>query len=633
MLVLEPENTRIKDATTLLFYLTRKEDPHKELIAAAFSWMAKESGYLFESYFPGYSTGAHYPYPWPFHSHHGERYGVGPFQGEGHAEQFYFLSNLFDLTVIRTEECLRFAYESRLFSLREIIEKEDNPLCLLEKVRNYLKTSKPQKIIVLGEKTNLKIEPYVYPEIFFASSWGLKVSTLLNNSASILKNYGSTIYGLYLSSDEEDSLKEKGFKIVVIDKINEGESYNDLTIRIAERWKEKGKAIAYADPYQAEHYIPYNCQEKILTIFNRDIMGCVPPGPEAIDGWNAKRLEEIERGFIEKIAHFAKIFPSKIVYGRQATDNLITDLSKYGFVFPVFDPHRPIFPIKRKIVPRRLPGTEHSIFGAQRDREQIKKEIINENKIPVVFLTYSADLRHISGLRNFLEVVALRKIPCGLTLNAFWFIHHPEWLQELFIPFDQGGVFPLIEPLLGSAGWGLCCAAEGYVEKDTLKPLLISALKAIEEYTGKENLPGGLYPFQDANPEYIGQAETLFSAYKEAGLKFCFTQKDYNTFPHIVYQEEDFVALNQPLTFFPSEFFQNPVKEVHRWEEEIVKSGRPGYITAVFDFPLWFQSPYILDMGQRLLSLIDYVKGGGDSGRLIPVHPSELAEYARMTEL
>jgi len=620
-----------RDRKPLLLYLARRKDPHKELVAAALSWMAEEAGCLFEAYFPGYSTGAHYPYPWHFHSHHGERYGVGPFQGEGHAEQFYFLSKIFDLTVIRTEECLRFAYESSLFSLPEITEKEDNPLCLLEKARNYLKTSNPQKIIVLGEKTGLRIEPYVYPEIFFASAWGVKVPALLSNSESILKNYGPIIYGLYLSPDEEDSLKEKGFRTETIDKVAAGESYAELTVRIAERWKGKAKAVAYADPYQAEHYVPFNCQEKILALFNKDIMDCVPPGPGS--DCDMKRLEEIERGFKDKVAYFAGLLPSKIVYGRQATDNLITDLSRYGFIFPVFDPHRPLFPIKRKIAPQRLPGSENSLFTAQRDQENIRTEIIKANKIPVAFLTYSADLRHISGLRNFFEAIALRKVPCGLTLNAFWFIHHPEWLQELFIPHDQGGVFPLVEPLLGSAGWGLCCAAEGYVEKDTLKPLLVSALKAIEGYTGKENLPIGLYPFQDANPEYTGQAEPLFSAYKEAGLRFCFTQKDYNTFPHIVYQEDDFVALNQPLTFFLGEFFQNPVKEVQRWEQEIVKSGRTGYITAVFDFPLWFQSPYILDMGQRLLFLIDYVKGGGDSGRLIPVHPGELAEYARMAEL
>lgn len=621
-----------KGKKPLILYLTRKEDPHKESVAAAISWMAEKSGYLFEAYFPGYSTGAHYPYPWPFHSHHGERYGVGPFQGEGHTEQFYFLASVFDIILVRTEECLRFAYESKLFSIREIVEKEDNPLSLLEKVRDYLKCPNPQRIIALGEETNLKIEPYIYPEIFFTSSWGLKVSTLLKNSNSILKSYGPDIYGLYLNPQEEDLFKEKGFRIETIDKIAEGESYAELTTRIAERWKDKAKAVAYADPYQAEHYVPFNCQEKILTLFNKDIMDCVLPGPEAINGWDGERMEQTERGFKDKVTHFAKILPSKTIYGRQATDNLITDLSKYGFIFPVFDPHRPLFPIKRKIVPERLSGTEHSIFGDQKNREQIKK-IIDENKIPVTFLTYSADLRHISGLRNFLEVVALRKIPCGLTLNALWFIHHPEWLQELFIPLDQGGVFPLIEPLLGSAGWGLCCAAEGYLEKDVLKPLLISALKAIEEYTGKENLPRGLYPFQDANPEYTGKAEPLFSTYKEAGLKFCFTQKDYNTFPHIVYQKDDFVALNQPLTFFPGEFFQNPVKEVQRWEQEIVKSGKPGYITPTFDFPLWFQSPYILDMGQRLLSLIDYVKGGGDSGRLISLAPSELAEYARMAEL
>lgn len=619
-----------KEKKPLLLYVTRREDPNKELLAASLAQMAEGAGHLFEAYFAGYSTGAHYPFSWPFHSRHGEMYGVGPFQGEGHAEQFYWLANAFALTLIRTEECLRFAYEAGLFGLAELVAPQAAPLLLLEKARAYLGAAQPGRLVALGEKTGLKIAPYVYPEIFFTRAWGLRTSEILAQAAPIRARYGARLHGLYLSAAERAALEQNGFEIEAIDTLAAGEDYNTVTVRIAERWKTKARAIAYADPYQAEHYVPYNCQEKILTLFNQDIMPCVPTEAQ---GWSGKEMERIERGFKDQVIRFARELPSRTIYGRQAEDNLITDLSKDGFIFPVFDPHRPMFPIKRKLAPVEFPGSKHSLFMARMTPAEVRAAIVEKNRIPVSFVTYSADLRHVSGLRNLLEVVALRKMPFGLTVIAPWFIHHPEWLGELLIPLDQGGVFPLVEPLLGSAGWGLCCAAEGYIDKDTLTALLTSALGTIAQYVGRANVPRGLYPFQDANPEYIGTAAPLFSAYRAAGLEFCFSQKDYGTFPHLVYQAGDFVALSQPLTFFPGEFFEDPVREIRRWEKEIVAAGRPGYITAIFDFPLWFQSPYILDMGPRILAAIDYVKGGGDSGRLTPVAPSELAAYARLAEV
>lgn len=609
----------------LLLYLARADDPNKELIAASLSWMAEKAGFLFEAYFPSYSTGAHYPYPWPFHSHHGDRRGIGPFQGEGHAEQFYFLASAFETAVVRTSECLRFANEIESFGMEQILGSEDDPLALLKSAESFLKSPGPERLIAVGGKTDLNIAPYVYPDIYFTSSWAVRSSALAGKSLDF-----DTIHGLYLHAREEEDLRGRGLKTETLDTMEPDEDYREVTGRIAARWIHKAKAVAYADPHQAQHYVPFNCQEKILTLFNSDVMSCVPDGPEAMKHWDDERLQGIERGYREELSNLAKRLSGNVIYGRQATDNLITDLSKQGYVFPVFDPHRPIFPIKRKLTPRPLKGSGNSIFEAQRSRETIKREIIDAEKIPVSFLTFSADLRHVSGLRNFLEVVALRKMPWGLALNAFWFAYHQEWLQEILIPCEQGGVFPLVEPLVGSSGWGDCCEAGGYVGGSELREMLTSSLANMEKYLGKRNVPRGLYPFQDGNPEYHGKADPQFSVYEEAGLEFCFSQKDNRTPPRALYRNGDFVALNQPLTFFMFDFFHDPSGMVQGWEKRIAESGNPGYITAVFDFPLWFWSPYILDMGERLLAAIDYVKGGGDSGRLVPVLPSELADYARI---
>lgn len=616
----------------LLLYLTNQHDRHKELLAAALAWMTARAGCLFEAYFPQHSTGAHYPYPWAFHSHHGQRYGVGPLQGEGHVEQFYFLLNAFDVKLCRAEECVRFLFESRLFGTPEIARAgEEAPLDLLENVRDYLGVAPPAALIAVGEETGLRLAPYLYPEIFYRQAWALPASLLLKKNKLLAARFGPEIAGLYLSAAEEERLAAGGFKVKVIDRIKAGENYGALTGRIADRWLAKAKGIAYADPYQAEHYVPYACAEGILTLFNRDIMDYIPKGPEAMDGnlvdWAGVGQE---RGFAEKIAEYARHFSGKLIYGRQATDDLVTNLSRSGFVFPDFDPHRPVFPIKRKLPPRRLVGSQQALFACQRNRAEIKAAILDAGKIPVVFLTYSADLRHVAGLRRFLEAVALRRIPWGLTVNPLWFSHHPEWLQELFIPLEQGGVFPLVEPLLGGGGWGLSCNAQGYFEDEALAALLKSALASIASYVGQENLPRGAYPFQDANPAYTEKAEPLFQPYLTAGLKFSFTHRNFGAAPQVVFRQGDFVALNQPITFFPEPFFFDPVQEIKRWEKELAEKGR-GWITAAFDFPLWFQSPYILDMGPRLLAVMDYVKRGGESGRLTVVPPGELAEYARLT--
>jgi hypothetical protein len=117
---------------------------------------------------------------------------------------------------------------------------------------------------------------------------------------------------------------------------------------------------------------------------------------------------------------------------------------------------------------------------------------------------WSGMIREIANLYNLMELFAISKLRCGLVLTAQSFeymMHSP--LELLIIPFEQGGVYPLVEAVLGSCGIGV--GIESYIENDRLLENLREALSRILQKVGQPNLvPRGWWPTLDT--ELQGQS-------------------------------------------------------------------------------------------------------------------------------
>jgi hypothetical protein len=80
------------------------------------------------------------------------------------------------------------------------------------------------------------------------------------------------------------------------------------------------------------------------------------------------------------------------------------------------------------------------------------------------------------------------------------------------------------------------------------------------------------------------------------------------------------------------ESMKNPVSILKAWEERLVIKEKPSWLNFSFDLPLWCYPPMSLNMMEKMLDVFDYVRYGGNSGKLFDVKPRELIRYARMVK-
>lgn len=465
----------------------------------------------------------------------------------------------------------------------------------------------PEKAVMVPStpfqlKDQLLVESYCYAEIFFSEKLGLDTS-VSERELDELQKLGLMEVGLlYCPEDMASRLERRGFKTKVIDTLKPEDTYGTVTKRIFERWKNRSKGVAYSDPNLTLYWTPFFCRNKMISMFDFD--------------W---------KDFASTVVTCADQTDSTVIFGRQLSDDFIPILSKHDKIFAIIDAGRPAVTIKREIPYAPAPVIETPWNRELSDAQLLQKVV--EGFIPATILLYASDIRHLTIAPSLFPLAALMRIKVGVAVPVNFYEYVPEWMDDVYIPYEAGGSLPYVEPMICSAGLGVATEAKGYISEQTLTESLRKTREKISKQWGEGSVAIGYYPFQDACPFYKHDtAEPQFEAVRSAGFQYYVTYKDEGKFPRIVYEKEDFIAVNQQNIHWT----KNPLEDLKNWEEKILNEGKPGWIIVSIDSPFWGFMFYEMKSGKMLIDAMNFIQKGGASGRLFSATPHEIARYAKV---
>ncbi len=608
---------------TLLFYVSDEGCDASASVVPTLSALAEKVGVDFETYI------CTRPESWS-----GK---VLPFVGHNHAESFYYLANFYKKIVF----CSISSFKSTQFK-REVMafggdivscKRNDEVLEFYEDVFKYFGVKLPQHAMVIPKKpTDGKkwIAPYCYPDIQNSGKLGIDETTF-KNSAEKLKQIGiNKIDELYCHVENE------GFEINCIDSINDGDRYCDITMRILERNLSFAKGVGFADASCALRWQAAYCRKKAITVY------------EDYD-WE---------DFIPIVCEYAKKLKNNTVMGNQVVyhhglktikgvDDVVTVFAQNNVIMDLVG-HNPRigFSIQTE---NKLPidwmKDAPSPWESEYSDEYLNKKI-DEGAIPVCFIFYAADLGHLPVLPRFLDMMSLDGMRAGLAFPSTWYDYQPEILEQLYVPLEQGGVFPQLEPMLSSVGVAVASEAEGFIAPDFYLELLNKAKRDIAAHIGERLVPKGYYPFQDSTPFYkADNGKPQYEVVDKAGFEYYITYKNGGDPASVIYETDSLMVINQQIRqWFPGA--GNPLNVLKEWEQAYTKMQRPGWITLAFDTPFFALAPTYLgeieDERMRtgwaksggvpyIYEAMQYVRRtGGETGKLFLLKPHELYRYAKL---
>jgi len=604
----------------LFFFYSHESNPARGTFLPVMAWLCEEKGIDYDAYFAVKPSLA----------------DIGdflPFVGNRHEEQFYFLTNFYEkVKLFALSESENIPFE-RFLAARgdQIFKRESNKLVdLYDELFRLMNADFPNEAVVfpssefeipkeavtLGDfhiNGRSRIDTFFYPEIFFRRALGLNYE-LRDSEFERLRSKGVTKLLLACCPKEaEERFAALGFETEVIEHFDMSDTLLSLTSRISERWVDLGKGVALGNDPITLRWTPKYLRERILPI------AAVNTLPEAV----------------EVIAKLIKRTENYNVWGSQVFDDgIIAEFSKKGIVLNLAHDVEIGITLRDSIkLPslwlKKAPSPTSDEIS---DAELIKH--IDNGDIPVCFIHYAADIGHLPVLPRYLDLHTIKGIRDGIAFPANWWDFAGETLEQLYIPRDQGGIFPTAEILMSSLGTGVGTEAKGYFPADEFLKNLLTAQRKIAKQVGKQNIPLGYYSFQDSCPKYRhNTAEPQFEIVKEAGFEYAITYKSEGKHPKVIYADPDFIVLNQQ-----SEHWSfSPFEDLLKWEKEL-SGTKNAWITIGLDSPFWGMVPCYFGVASKGLDLsllrkaMLYASEGGESGKLFLVKPHELVRYVRLIQ-
>jgi len=601
-----------KDKKNLLFFFSDEDSSSTSAVIPTLSWLAKEAGVDFESYI------CIRPKTWANRTL--------AFNGYGHREQFYYLANFYEkIFYCSLTDNIPLQFRREVIAFGGEIISSRKPAELFEFYRDvfsHFKEPLLSEITIIPSRPkgdeDIWIAPYCYPEIFFSKTLGVN-ENFSKDWIDVIKREGIKKTSLLYCSKETEEGASK-INATIIDTLQDGDTYGKITTRIAERWIDSCHGVAFGDPSCTLKWLPFYLREDILTLY------------EPTD-W---------KPFIKTVAKYAKKTGNNIVHGNQMVkpmdDNVITYFSKENLIMPLTGVDARIGTTlqSQKKLPvdwlQEVPAPWEDEYSDEFLQEQAEK-----SGIPVCFMFYAADLGHLPVLYRVLDLMLLEGLKCGLAFPSSWYDFQPQMLEQLYIPVDLGGVFPKVEPIMVSAGVGVATEAKGFLDAGLLASYLQQARNNIAGHIGKKLVPIGYYSFQDANPYYKPQTgEPQYDVIADAGFDYNITFKHQTENAQIVYQRENFIAINQQVKqWFWHSWDTELAKikgQVEKVEDQIVSGSSNGWINFAFDMPSYALCPHYLRGMEALVEAMTYVTSSGNSKKLFIAKPHEVARYARILQ-
>ena len=669
----------------LLLFLSKANYPGNTAVAPTLAWLAETNGHIFDSYYDSYHLGMHFQGGDWRKLETGQLTG-GTVSGGRHFQEFYFLLQNFNATVVTTGQSMLLQAVNNLgIPVRASSEKVN---VLYRNVFQSLDAQLPEEIVMLGVDFAPELEgldAYFYPEIYYRHAIGVS-ETIPDDELEDLCGGKRKIVCICVRQNKLDQLSEAGHELEIAERLIDNDSYGSVTQRIASRWKDKAKGWIVGDPALIMHWIPTACEQDLLSIYS------IP---------QSKILSEL-KPLISSASH--------VVYGRQYEDSDFFDLSKMDQALQVIDPCRPPFQSVRHV---DYPwDTENNGEGPCADEysDEELKEFAAEGRILVSLIFWSGMVREVENFHALMDLIAITGLKCGMAITAQtyeYMMHAP--LELLSVPLTQGGVCPLVEPLLGSCGIGV--GIEEFMTAGRLKEDMTQAMQRIRTRVKQDGyIPRGWWPTMDTQllarrwmerPHRIsltgysprlrirfhmterynssrpdtdpsgrlsdravkclkstirkskfmkhfepyrpyefykpGQKvdQKIIEAAKAAGLQYMFTKAAFNIKPTVPYIDNGFIALNYTAGqwdgWTPFETI-NDVTDLRKAESRLMNKGKPGWITGTIDSCLWTFSGEFWKRGTQLYEIAAFCSRGGNSGKLLNVKPITISRYARIME-
>ena len=463
----------------LLLYLSQSNHSENVPIASTLAWLSKSKNVVFDNYYDSYHLGIHFPGGDVRSLEPGQQTG-GTVSGDRHFEEFYFLLHNFDVSIISFKDTI-FLSSIKNFKI-PVVALSDRISVLYKKAFSHFDLPLPSRIVMIGshfKKALSGLEAYLYPEIYHRQAIGVPDS-IPEEELAVLYQEGSKILCLYVDENVITRLQERGYEIEVIDQLKENDDYLNATKRLAERWKGKSEGWILGDPMLVSHWLPKACEEDLIAIYS------VPQ-------------EKLVSTLGDLISS-----KGKVVYGRQYNDKVFFELSKINQCLQVIDPCRPPFQSVKHVEYAWHPDQNKQGFYDTEYSDEELRQFAREGRILISLMFWSGMIREIANLYNLMDLFAITKLRCGLVLTAQsyeYMMHSP--LELLTIPLERGGVFPLVEPILGSCGLGV--GIESSLTNDRLQENLKESLSMILRRVNKESyLPRGWWPTMDTDLEIVG---------------------------------------------------------------------------------------------------------------------------------
>jgi hypothetical protein len=454
--------------------LSKFRGEHNATIAPTLAWLAADRGIIFDCYFDSYHQGLHFPGGDWRRLDEGHLTG-GTVAGDRHFSEFCWLLMNFDVSVVSLGRTL-FSAAVKHFEI-PVISESLNFTSIYKKIFAHLKHEIPLTIAMIGNY-GIRHLPgtinYLYPEIVFRKAVGVPES-ISDDELEALCGEDAVIKCCFVSPERIGRLQKSGYKVEIVESGQRDYDYQSITKRIALRWQDRFNGWILGDPPLVLHWLPTACSEGLFSIYGT-------PQSEV--------LKELK----DQLSLY-----SDTVYGRQYSDSDFFDLSKMNCSFQVIDPCRPPFQSCKHIQYTWQPQ-EEGFYGPEYRIEELKR-FARENRIMISLVFWTGMIRELSNLYNLMDLIAVTKMKCGLVLTAasFEFMMHQP-LELMTIPVDQGGVYPLTEPLLGSCGTGV--AIESSIDRDKLLNYLNEGMRRIREKVVDSNyLPRGWWTTMDTRLE------------------------------------------------------------------------------------------------------------------------------------
>ena len=653
----------------LLLYLADASGPARLAIAPALAAAAARAGWVFDCYYDALRAGRHFGGPTPEDVPEGRASG-SPFAGGSHQAKLLWLASRFQVTAVGDGA-------SSLLPVLEVagvdvLAGSPEPGQVYEAAFGALSVDIPSRLIVVDGQpqgpSGLIVAPYLYPAFFVEGpALGVDVSANEQQVAQLEVLGAKSIEALLVDEARAARFPRRLDGEVALTY----ETYESLTLALAERWAAWGTGVLLGDPELVAAQLPKAARLHLLPLHGR---------PQVLVLRRAERMIRTGR---------------EPVYGRQYDDRDFFELARLGHGLQVLDPSPP-FDAAAAAAPPRVPAAVAAL-DLEPDDAQLE-QWADEGRVLLTLLFWGGMVREIDCYGPLFDLVAETGLRAGLVLTAESLEHAGGTpLSLLSVPRARGGVLGLVEPLLGSTGRGV--AAESLLPDGALATMLTEAREASARLLPADLVPRGWWPLLDAplvprrerplavrdgrpvvllaprsergqrtvsdvasrehrDLRYMAGSgvrrlhlDSLFAErrpyelarpgssddrvaaeVRSAGFTYMWTKTSFGRCtPRLL--GDDFVSL--PFTagswdgWSP---FYTVVRssQLSRAERRLRRGGRPGWLASTIDSPLWLLPGELREHGHRVQELAVFATNGGSSGELVNVTPNVVARYARL---